>query len=119
MEDRIQINGIWYVRETTSPEIDITHDITEFKGCAYENDKYCWEVTVIEPHTFDGIVSIKFTDKRVKPWKEEHWDSTKWLRSVYYDPGSFEYFEEINLCNEGVNAFKQLLGVLINDKKWL
>ena len=120
MENRIQVNGVWYVRETPIPEIDITEDIVNFSGCVYENDKYRWEVTILEPHKYDDIVDVKFTDKREKPWKEDHWDSNRWLRGVYNDePECLVHLEEINLCDEGVKAFKQLLGVLINDKKWL
>jgi hypothetical protein len=124
MENRIQINGVWYVREDVSNsneiQIDITEDITYFSGCVYENDKYCWEVTVIEPHKYGKSVDIKFTDKREKPWKEENWDSIEWFRGVHNDEQeSLHHLEETNLCDEGVKAFKQLLGVLINDKKWL
>ena len=122
MEDRIQINGVWYIREniTQEPdELDIREDITCFKGCVYENGKYCWEATVIDSPHYD-TVDVKFTDKREKPRKEEHWDNSEWLRGVYNDePESLVELEETNLCDEGVKIFKQFLGVLINDKKWL
>ena len=124
MENRIQINGVWYVREDVSNsneiEIDITEDITYFTGCVYENDKYCFEATVLEPHKFGDIIDIKFTDKREKPWKEEHWDNNGWFLDVYNGkPESRVHLEETNLCDEGFKIFKQFLGVLINDKKWL
>lgn len=119
MENRIQINGVWYVRENIAPEIDIREDITFFKGCLYENNKYFFEATVIDSPHYD-VVDIKFIDKREKSWKEQHWDSSAWLRGVYNnDPESLAHLEETNLCDEGVKIFKQFLGVLINDKKWL
>ena len=123
MENRIQINGVWYVREDVSNsneiEIDIREDITCFKGCAYEYGKYCWEATLLDsPH--GDILDIKFTDKREKPWKEEHWDNIEWFLDVYNGkPESRVHLEETNLCDEGFKIFKQFLGVLINDKKWL
>ena len=67
MENRIQINGVWYVREDVSNsneiQIDITEDITYFSGCVYENDKYCWEVTVIEPHKYGNSVNLLINEK--------------------------------------------------------
>ena len=47
MEDRIEINGVWYVRETsstTSPniiEIDETV-LTTAQEIIYENENYCY-----------------------------------------------------------------------------
>jgi hypothetical protein len=42
MENRIEINGVWYVREDSIAEDEIKDlDIIEFQGCSYETDKYC------------------------------------------------------------------------------
>jgi hypothetical protein len=101
MEDRIQINGEWYVREQPDAELEaVLHpfrkeikplnreDVTAFKGFVYETDKFCYEVTIIaksglfeEGEYYDNI-DIKFTDKRIKPWVEDHWDSMDWFRGV-------------------------------------
>ena len=84
MEDRIQINGVWYIREDLQQDIeeDVELDTTDFEGCAYENRDYCWEATRIQRTGGDFYedIDIKFTDKRNKPWVEDHWDNNNWFR---------------------------------------
>ena len=46
-QDRIQINGIWYVKETATKEEPIVLDLTDFIGCSYETADYAWEATKI------------------------------------------------------------------------
>ena len=73
MEYRIQVNGVWYVREQedTTPEVEINIIRTEAR--TIESDKYVFEAVRLErsdaPGTyFDGI-DINFTDKRERPWE--------------------------------------------------
>ena len=46
MENRIEINGVWYVRENAN----IDHiepeemDLTFSEECCYENNKYCFVI---------------------------------------------------------------------------
>jgi len=123
MENRIQINGVWYVREDVSNsneiQIDITEDITYFSGCVYENDKYCWEVTVIEPHKYGNSVDIKFTDKREKPWKEENWDNMVWFEGILEN--NLESLKELDgiMDEDGIKIFQKFLEYLKNDLGWL
>jgi hypothetical protein len=123
MENRIQINGVWYVREDVSNsneiQIDITEDITYFSGCVYENDKYCWEVTVIEPHKYGNSVDIKFTDKRKKPWKEENWDNMVWFEGILENNlESLKVLDGI-MDEDGIKIFQKFLEYLKNDLGWL
>jgi len=84
-KDRIQINGVWYVKETINEE-PIKLDVTDFIGCAYETSDYSWEATKIYKSLasdilYDGVY-IKFTDKTVTPWKEDHWDNDNFCRCL-------------------------------------
>jgi len=45
MQDRIQINGVWYVREDISKEEEKDIEVTYSMSCHYENDDYVWEAT--------------------------------------------------------------------------
>jgi hypothetical protein len=79
MEERIQINGTWYVKEqpdAVAPKKEI--EVYEYKGLVYEDSRFCFDVTF---DTVDNgkLYSIKVSDKRVKPWKEETWDSRLFL----------------------------------------
>jgi hypothetical protein len=43
--DRIEMNGVWYVKETPTQKIE--WDPTCFSGRVYESDLYCFEATQI------------------------------------------------------------------------
>mgnify|MGYP003335623089 CR=1 FL=1 len=88
-KDRIQINGVWYVKESNAKsatkKVEIEdHQITKFKGATFENDDYCWEATKIykDDKTLYSGLDVKFTDKTVNPWKDSHWDNDKWMEGV-------------------------------------
>jgi hypothetical protein len=115
-KDRIQIDGVWYVKEF-QPEINIIN----FIGCVYENDEYCWEATKIyedDAKTLYPGVDIKFTDKRVKPWKVEYWDNNIWIKAIHDgEPQTLAEAKE-DMSNEGVNEFRQFVKILI-EKGWI
>lgn len=88
-EDRIQINGKWYVLEKDQYDSFDPDLMTFFKGCVYETDTSCFEASALTTETLEELFntstfSIKYTDKR-KP-KDSHeselWDGTDWLRRV-------------------------------------
>ena len=114
MENRIEINGVWYVREEDTTDLDIT----EFEGCVYETDKYCWEATRILKYddTYYDDIDIKFTDKRNNPRVSVHWENNFWFKSLLID--NREDAEAIrSMCKEGVADFKRFLRAL-KDKGW-
>ena len=91
MEDRIQINGIWYRRETGALTEEETVDLDPCwnRTILVENSNLCLEASVscndvdnftISEHSY---INIEVTDKRTKPWKTEHWDSEVWLLGVH------------------------------------
>ena len=114
-KDKIQSDGVWYIREDQSEK---KRDVTHFIGCVYEYDEYVWEATKIyqdDDKTFYPGVSIKFTDKRVKPWKEEYWDNEAWILGILIDESIDEVKE--SMSNKGIKEFKQFVKMLI-EKDW-
>jgi hypothetical protein len=130
MENRIQINGVWYVMEGQTPTTALSYEIDEDKltyleSCVYENEKYCFEATRIYKD-FDSyifytdILDIEFTDKRggKDNWITEQWDSIYWLNGVLErNSDSIETLRE-SMCHEGVETFIFFLKILKN-KGWL
>ena len=83
MEERIQINGTWYVKEqpdAVSPERQV--EVFEYKCLVYEDKRFCFEATIDikDNGILDILDLIKVTDKRVKPWTEETWDYLGFFR---------------------------------------
>lgn len=73
MQDRIQVNGIWYVREE---ERQI--EVFEYKCLMYENEKFVFEASIDEETNRLDLIEV--TNKQVKPWKEKTWDSLGFFR---------------------------------------
>ena len=122
-KDRIQIDGVWYVKEscTTSKSVEIKDtQVIKFKGAAYETDKYCWEATKIykDDGTLYSGLDVKFTDKTVNPWKDSHWDNDKWMEGVLENnQDSLKEAYEV-MDEEGVAHFQAFLNK-IKDEFWL
>jgi hypothetical protein len=130
MENRIQINGVWYVKEDQTPTTAVSYEIDEDKltysqSCVYENDKYCFEAKRLfknydSDEIYTDIVDIEFTDKRGSKgnWITEHWDGMGWFNGVLErNHGSIETARE-SMCFEGVETFISFLKILKN-KGWL
>ena len=123
MEDRIQLNGEWYVREQPNPEpeLDITDNIIRFRGISYESDKYVFEATIIrkpgsEFEYYD--CDIEFKDKRTRPWTEDLWDNPTWVKEVLNDnPESLVELRK-SVCPQGEAEFKAFLKIL-KQEGWL
>ena len=123
MQDRIEINGVWYISEDlANKEEEEDFELSFSLQAMYEDDKYCWEATRLyktdlESSFYDDI-DIKFTDKRVKPWKEEHWDNNAWMKGVLNN--EFEALVDANesMCPNGVKTFKIFLNKL-KEEGWL
>lgn len=123
MQDRIEINGVWYIREDLANNQEVEDFELSFALQAmYEDDKYVWEATRLykdnSQTSFYEDIDIKFTDKRVKPWKEDHWDSNEWMKGVMNnDPESMTDAKE-SMCDDGVKTFKLFLNKL-EEEGWL
>lgn len=119
IKDRIQIDGVWYVREDNIEDEPINLDVVETQGCLVENEDFCYDATRIanDKGGFYEGVDIKVTDKREKPWKEDHWDNNNWMRGVLeYNPESWKELPDLDGKNiKFLQAFLQYL----KDKEWL
>lgn len=128
MENKIQINGVWYVREDsiskTQPENSIHIDSTMSQHLIFETDECCFNVSRIyrdDEETFYDGVSIEFTDKRPadrEDWKEEYWDNDTWMIGVLQnDEGSLKEARE-SLSNKGISELKYVIRQLIK-RGWI
>ena len=124
-KDRIQINGVWYVKEsnakTTAKKVEIEdHQITKFKGASFETDDYCWEATKIykDDGTLYSGLDIKFTDKTsgdYDSFETFYWDNDLWMRGVLEsNPESLEEARD-NMDDEGIAYFQAFLAKLRED----
>ena len=128
MENRIEINGVWYVREDAITD-SLNHleseemDLTFSEECCYEASKYCFVASRIrkdESREFYPDISITFTDKRSgnrDTWEEEYWDNNNWFKGILEgNPESVEALDkETELCKEGKRQFKGFLNRLVEE----
>lgn len=130
MKDRIQVDGVWYVREiSTLPIAEIKpRDVTNSLSCTWESDNWAFEATVIlidEAKTltdiYNNFASIEITDKRNSDrdlWVEHNCDNANWFIGVYEgNPESIPEAEEM-LDEQGIAEFRGFIGYLI-DKGWI
>ena len=129
MENRIEINGVWYIREDAiNDSLDILYeeemDLTWTEECIYENNDYCFVASRIkkdDSEEFYDTIDIKFTDKRYHgktEFVDDHWDNISWFRGILENnPESLEHLREA-LCDKGVKQFKMFLRKLV-EVKWL
>jgi hypothetical protein len=129
MKDRIQVDGVWYVRETsTLPIVEIKpRDVTNSLSCTWESDEWCFEATVILKDEAKDLTDIyadswvEITDKRPAnrdDWKKDNSDNPRWFIGVYEgNPESMPEAEEM-LDEQGIAEFRGFIGHLI-DKGWI
>jgi len=121
--DRIEINGVWYVKEETATKKHIELVPTHFEVFVVENDEFCFEATRIfrdDGTPYENCVSIECTDKRSsdrKDWETEHWDNNEWLRGVLKNnPDSWKELPDMGSKNI---LFLQTFLQYLTDKGWL
>lgn len=112
MENRIQINGVWYVREDQIAEEESIIVIPFLSTCAeYETEDYGWKAIKLYKDNgslYSGI-DIEFTDKTKTPWKEDLWDNVNWILGVHKgDADSLEKAKE-EMSASGVAHFRAFL----------
>lgn len=90
-EDRIQINGKWYVAEQPEEGVKFNPgDLTYYRGAVYKTDSSCFEFTNLtneegKPYGGDVSFSVEHTDKRFddrKDWKVDYWDNVNWFNGL-------------------------------------
>jgi hypothetical protein len=123
MENRIQVNGEWYVKESTIDAQPIELDLNYFESCICDTEKYRFEATRTykdydQNEFYSDTIDIKFTDKRTQPWKTENWDNVSWFRKVFDDDRTSvnEALEVMDI--DGIIELKALVLNLI-EKGWI
>ena len=128
MEDRIQINGVWYKREEPkieTPKYEINDlNVTKHLSYSFESTDFCFEAIRLykdEGETFFDSIDIEFTDKRVKPWKTDFWDNPSWFKGILDNDPEALNDEDGTIKDLGSSGLGQLQGFLayLKDKKWL
>lgn len=121
-KDRIQIDGVWYVKEDQVQIKKIEIDPVWFEGCVVENDEVVFEATRIlrdDYIPYPDCVNIEFTDKRSsdrKDWKVDNWDNNKWMVGVMQNnPDSMKDLPDIGKDNI---LFLQEFLKQLKDKDW-
>jgi hypothetical protein len=126
MEDRIQINGVWYKREEEAPVFEsapVVLDVTNYIGKVAESGLYCFKAEKMYKDEINGElysgVDIEFTDKRILgEWIEDLWDNDTWMRGVLNDdPDALKELRK-SVCERGELEFKAFLKTLVNEG-WL
>jgi len=124
--NRIQINGVWYVREDSQPAEETFEDIQVAQSleCVYETDDYCWVASRMykdDGETFYLGIDIKCTNKTSRDrdtWVEDFWDNNIWFLGVYNNVSS-SMIEARELMNEkGIKDFRNFIHKLI-QMGWL
>ena len=119
MEDRIEINGVWYVKEQQDVEEKQPPNIevVTFDGRIYETDTYRFEVSRVhddEGKPFGDAIDIETTDKTVKPFVEDSIDNPAWLIGVLNND-RLNLAEANRMFNkEGLEEFKYVIQDLVN-----
>ena len=129
MEDRIEINGVWYAKEEeldtveyVKPTISQLEPGVRYDGFVFESDVYAFDCTRIYDEDGnlykDGNVCIKFTDKYKgegdqKEWGiNEIWDNADWMCGILEN--EVEAIDEAmeSLCSQGLIELKEVLSTL-------
>lgn len=114
MKERIQIDGVWYVRETEPQPEFIDVEITKSMSALYENDDYCWEAIKLinDDDTPQDDIYVEFIDKKINPKKIDYWDNMLWIKSVYENnPDSIAQALEM-MDEDGILHFRSFLNEL-------
>ena len=129
MEDRIQVNGVWYRREDsisddyTEQEIDVTYSM----NCVFETSDWCFEGNILLSDDAESIEDyygdpwLEITDKRseeIGSWVKHNCDNVNWMWGVLENnsesmPDAHNMFDD-----EGLKLFISFLEKLIG-KGWL
>jgi len=126
MENRICIDGVWYVRETSTPTTfkinpqNVIHTIS----CVWESDNWVFEATMMcredDPTDLYPDPTIDITDKRgeYEDWIKHDSDNPNWMWGVLENnPESMIDANEM-MDKQGLTEFKAFLEYLI-EKGWL
>lgn len=127
MEDRLEINGVWYVKEENvealkqEPEVDFfDHEIVQTRELIIETDEFIMKGTVLEDdHDFGTELSMPSIDIQYKNGDErfEFWDNDSFIIGIANE--SKDWLEEISDESEKVKAAAIMIAKRMLELKWL
>lgn len=114
--DRIQINGVWYVRETLEEEEQV--DAVFYQGCVAENDKYCFDATRLKEDSKEFDIKVTYKKGSRSEWKEYLWDNINFFKGVLNG-----HPDTLNSLRESIDdeaEVKYFIGFLqiLKDNNW-
>ena len=115
MANRIEVDGVWYVKEDSSKVNERTisklDDSIPFSGIVFESNLYCFEVTRLEVYddVYDKYCTIKFTDKTLTDWKDEYWDNVDWMNAFLVSEPTAIVEATESLCVQGLVELKEVV----------
>ena len=123
--ERIEINGEWYVKEssTNKTEDSICIDPILTEHILFETEECVFDVSRMyrdDEETFYDGVSIEFTDKRKSyaDWKEELWDNDRWLIGVLQNDEEPLASARESLSEKGISELKYVIKQLVK-RGWI
>ena len=118
-ENRIQINGTWYVKEEIPAQTE-PQDLLYTQQCLLELDQCVFEASRLYKDYnnnvfYDGI-DIEYTNKITK--ESDCWDNIRWMKLLL--DGDKEALDEVSdtLNKSEIAQLKVFIGTLIDDN-WL
>lgn len=120
VKDRIQIDGVWYVKEKENSKVEL-QDLTYSQNCLLELDKCSFEAVKIFSDYNNKIFlknSLYITYVNKQTQNKECWDNNTWMRQLIN--GNKEALNEVSdtLLNDEIQQLKLFIGKLIEDE-WL
>lgn len=119
-EDRIQINGTWYVKEEEQPQTE-PQDLLYTQHCLLELDYCMFEASRMYTDYnneifFKDSVDIKYTNKITK--SSDYWENGEWMKLLF--DGDKEALDEVSdiLNKSEIAQLKVFIGTLI-ENNWL
>jgi hypothetical protein len=128
-KDRIQIDGVWYVKETDAvtnnqfitdiPEADITRSLARI----WEDSDYAFEAKILlgnpltDTNDVWGDCWITITEKcddREK-WVEHEVDNPRWMLGVYEGDELIMREAKKMMSSDGIAAFRGFIHLLIKQ----
>ena len=100
MEDRIQINGVWYVRENTDTdnlelEKYMHNNVVSYQCMAYEDFEWVFQAHADSAN--DGELDIIEIENKVTGGKEM-WDNLEFI--INFKPATYEFISDGNILTK-------------------
>ena len=117
--DRVEINGVWYVRENVQVEkqngfnfIEMELDPTHTEDLIHEDERYLLEYSIIKNPGICKMCSLEIQDKLTE--QTEYWDNEEFLLGLSQlnevsIEGALERGGKIDITDELLNIIINLL----------